>query len=346
MRAAVLTGHGDMSVLAVRDDYPRPTPGVGEVLVEVAGASVNNTDVWSRLGSYGTAENPDAVAGWRGVPLTFPRVQGGDVAGYVVEVGEGVDGHHVGRRVVVDCALYDGRGRDATPVGLLGSERDGGFAEFVAVDAGAVHDVMSSPLTDAELACLPIAYGTAFGMLRRAGLRPGERVVVTGASGGVGLAVVQLASAMGADVTAVSTAEKADQVHAAGAGSVLDRAVGDPVAGAYRMGLVPFNAVFDVVGGTGFGDWLGTLAAHGRLVVAGAVAGPVVSIDLRQVYIDQRRIVGSTMHTREHFAELVDLARRGAVHPIVAAEFPLEQIHTAQRAFLAREHVGKIVVKP
>lgn len=127
---------------------------------------------------------------------------------------------------------------------------------------------------------------------------------------------------------------------------MLERNAAAPVASAYRTGLVPFDAVFDVVGGAGFGDWLGALDAHGRLVVAGAVAGPVVSIDLRQVYVDQRHIVGSTMRTREHFAELIDLARRGAVHPTVAAQFALDKIYAAQHASLTKDHVGKIVVTP
>lgn len=346
MRAAVLTAHGDTSVLVIRDDHPRPAPGPGEVLIEVAASSINNTDVWSRLGSYGTAEDPEAVVGWRGVPLTFPRVQGGDVAGEVAELGDGVDRAWLGRRVLVDPALYDGDAPDATPVGLLGSERDGGFAELVAVDVAAVNDVTESPLTDAELACLPVAYGTALGMARRGGLGPGERVAVTGASGGVGLAVVQLASALGAEVVAVTTAEKTDQVRRAGAGDVIDRHDGDPATTARRIGLGPFDVLFDVVGGNGFGNWLGTLAAHGRIVVAGAIAGPVVSIDLRQVYLDQRRIVGSTMHSRSHFAELVELARQGTIRPVIAAELPLQDLHTAQETFLDKDHVGKIVVCP
>lgn len=345
MRAAVMERHGGPDALVVRD-APTPQPRLGQVRLRVMAAGVNNTDIWTREGRYGTAGDPEAVAGWQGVPITVPRIQGADVAGVVDAVGPGVDESLLGARVLVDPATYEDDRPDADPAAILGSEYDGGFAQYCVVDAEAAHDVSASPLSDVELACLPIAYGTAAGMLGRAGARAGETVVVTGASGGVGTALVQLASAMDLTVVAVSTPDKSDTLHRLGATSVVDRgstSLADDVRAAIPGGA---DVVADVVGGPLFTSWPGLLARRGRIVVAGGFAGPMVTIDLRQLYLEQRRILGSTMHTRKHFADLVDVARRGAVRPPVAATYPLEGIHEAQQAIRASTTLGKIVIQP
>lgn len=337
MIAAVLTAHGGPEVLAVRDDVPVAAPGPGEVLVEVTAAGVNNTDIWSREGSYGAPGEPDAVAGWRGVPLDLPRIQGGEVAGRVVEVGADVPATRVGSRVLVDGALYDGPGDDANPVGLLGSERDGGFAQYVVVPAERAHDVTDSPLSDAQLACLPIAYATAVGMLERGHVRGGETVLVTGASGGVGLALVQLAAARGCHVVAVTSAGKEAAVQRAGAGVVLRRDDDPPAA---------VDVVADVVGGPRLPALVDALTEGGRLVIAGAIAGPRVDLDLRRLYLHQRSVVGSSMHTPAHFAQLVAAANAGEVWPAVARTYPLAAIARAQADFLDKAFVGKLVITP
>lgn len=145
MTAAVLARHGGLDALEVRHDWPVPALGPGEVLVRVTAAAVNNTDIWTREGAYGLPGQPDALAGWRG-PISFPRVQGGDIAGVIVDVGPEVTDRVVGRRVLVDPAIYLDGSQDAPPVGLLGSEADGGFADYVAVAAQRTHDVSDSPL--------------------------------------------------------------------------------------------------------------------------------------------------------------------------------------------------------
>lgn len=346
MTAAVLTGHGGPEVLEVRDDVAVPEPAPGQVLVQVAAAGVNNTDIWTREGAYGNAVDPIAVAGWRGVPLTFPRIQGGDIAGCIVEIGQGVDAGRVGQRVVVDPALYD-RGDDhANPVELVGSERDGGFADFVVVDAAQAHAVDDSPLSDEQLACLPIAYGTAMGMLERAALASDERVLVTGASGGVGLALVELAAARGATVIALTSEGKEQAVHEAGAAQVVLRSEPDVTAAIRQAAGGPVDAIADVVGGEVFSMTFALLREDGRLVIAGAVAGAVVTFDLRVLYLHQRRLIGSSMHTRAHFRHLVDLAQRGAVSPHIADRYPLTAIHQAQRDFANKRYVGKLVLRP
>lgn len=342
MRALVMTEHGELDVLAHRDDVPDPAPGRGEVLIRVSASSVNNTDVWTRRGAYGTAEDPDAIVGWRGVAIDVPRIQGGDAVGTVEAVGVGAPEGLLGRRVLVDPARYGDDGE--TPNAVMGSEFDGGFAELVAVDAAHVHDVTDSPLTDHELAALPIAYGTAMGMLKRGDVGEGDRVVVTGASGGVGIAAVGLAAALGATVIGVTTADGADAVRRAGATATVDRHDGPPATQVVDQ-HGPIDAVIDVVGGSGFGSWLGALTPHGRIVVAGAVAGAVVEIDLRTLYLHQRRIIGSTMHTPAVFAELVEVAIAGGLEVPIAAVYPLEELVAAQEAFLLGDAVGKIVIQ-
>lgn len=347
MLAAVLTGHGGPEMVEIRDDVAAPEPGPDEVRVAVAAAAVNNTDIWTREGAYGAADDPDAVVGWQGVPIETPRIQGADVVGRVDRVGARVDGSLVGRRVLVDPAEYEHDGDDATPVAYLGSERDGGFAQYVAVDRARVHDVDDSPLTDEELAALPTAYGTAMRMLARAEVARGERVLVTGASGGVGLAAVQLAHQLGAEVIALTTAETAEAVGAAGAARIVDRHgdVEAQLAEVAAAGADGLDVVVDVVGGALFARWLAHLRRHGRIVVAGAVAGPRVEIDLRRVYLGQQRIIGSSMHTPADFGRLVDLARRGRLAPVVAAVFDLGDLHAAHEAFASGRLVGKVVVR-
>ncbi len=342
MKAVVLTGHGGPEMLRPYDDWPRPVPEAGEVLVRVLAAAVNNTDIWTRQGAYGLPGDPHAQAGWRG-PLHFPRVQGGDICGVIAEVGPGVDPARIGQRVLVDPALYRDHTPGAPPVGLLGSEADGGFAEFVTATEDRTHDVTDSPLSDEQLAALPVAYGTAMGMLERADVAAGETVVVTGASGGVGLALVQLAKARGATVIAVTSGDKTTDVLAAGASHTVDRN-GDPAQQIARYSPEGVDAVADVVGGPLIGQLMPLIGDDGRWVIAGAVAGAVVEFDLRRLYLHNIALIGSAMHTREHFDALLRTARDGAVRPAIAARYPLEELTTAQEQFLRYRHVGKIVV--
>ncbi|MFJ8866428.1 zinc-binding dehydrogenase [Streptomyces sp. NPDC102473] len=343
MRAVRITGHGGPEVLE-RAEVAVPAPRAGEVLVRVGAVALNNTDLWTREGAYGRQGDPEALSGWRG-PIAFPRIQGADVAGRTVAVGDGVDTGLVGRRVVVDPAVYDGEGPDANPVGLMGSERDGGYAEYVTAPATRVHDVTDSPLTDDQLATLPTAYGTALGMIERGRLREGETVLVSGASGGVGIALIQLARARGARVLAVSSGSKIDAVREAGAHDVLDRA--RDIAGQIRAAAPEgIDVALDVVAGQLVGDALPLLREGGRWVVAGALGGYDVAFDVRRLYLHNAQVIGSAMHTPAHFALLMDLARRGGIRPVVAATFPLDQAARAQEELARRVHVGKIVLHP
>ena len=343
MRAAVITHHGGLDAIESRE-VPVPRPGPGEVLVRVGAAGCNNTDIWTREGSYGTSDDPHAKGGWLG-PLDFPRIQGADVAGTVVAAGDSSSAAKMGSRVLVDPANYDGPGPDAQIVDVLGSERDGGFAEYVVVPASRAHTVDGTPLSDVELAALPIAYGTALGMLERGSVADGHTVLVTGASGGVGLAAVQLAHSRGARVVAVCSGDKGEAVRRAGADVVVDRRRGRVNAEAAEAAPAGYDAVIDVVAGAGVGEGLGLLRGGGRWVVAGALDGWAVNLDVRRLYLANLSLVGSTMHTPRIFDHLVRIARSGEVRPVIAATFDLAELANAQSQLAQRRHVGKLVVR-
>ncbi|MFV8183308.1 MULTISPECIES: zinc-binding dehydrogenase [unclassified Streptomyces] len=343
MRAVRITRHGGPEVLEMAE-LAVPTPQPGEALVRVGTVALNNTDLWTREGAYGVPGDPQALSGWRG-PIDFPRIQGADVVGRVVAVGVGVDGSLVGRRVLIDPAIYDADGPDANPVGLMGSERDGGYAEFVTAPAERVHDATDSPLTDDQLAALPTAYGTALGMIERGRMRKGETVLVSGASGGVGLAAVQIARARGAKVVAISSGTKITAVREAGAHEVLDRArdVTEQLRFAAPEGI---DVALDVVAGDLVGELLPLLREGGRWVIAGALGGYGVAFDVRRLYLHNAQVIGSAMHTPTHFRRLMTLARQAEIQPVVAAVFPLDQAAKAQEELARRAHVGKIVMHP
>ncbi|GAA0977678.1 alcohol dehydrogenase family protein [Nocardiopsis tropica] len=343
MRAVRIAEHGGPEVLGLTE-VAVPAPQEGEVLVRVGSVALNNTDLWTREGAYGRPGDPEALSGWRG-PIEFPRIQGADVAGRVAAVGADVDEALVGRRVVVDPAIYDTGGSDANPVGLMGSERDGGYAEYVTAPAEQAHDVTESPLTDDQLAALPTAYGTALGMIERGRMREGETVLVSGASGGVGLALIQIARARGARVVAVSSGSKIGAVRKAGAHEVVDRArdVVGQVRAAAPEGI---DVALDVIAGDLLNEGLPLLREGGRWVVAGALGGYDASFDVRRLYLHNAQLIGSAMHTPTHFDLLMDLARRAAIRPVIAAAFPLDRAARAQEELARRGHVGKIVLHP
>lgn len=345
MCGVYLTRHGGPEALDYREDIPVPRPGAGEVLVRVLAAGVNNTDINTRIGWYssdvtGATEEggePVEAGGWAGA-LTFPRIQGGDLCGEVVAHGPGAGRLPLGRRVI--CPINQPRPTADNPVGFeaLGSEFDGAFAQFCAVREADLYDVTPAPLTDIELAAIPCAFGTAAGLLQRAGVGPGQSVLITGASGGVGLAAVQLAHLRGAQVTGVSSPAKAAIVRDEGAVDVLARGAAPP-AGLY-------HAVIDLVAGPGWPDLIEALRPGGHYATAGAIAGPVVEADLRRLYLRDITIHGCTYQPPAVFAGLVDMILAGQVRPRVSQTYPLRDIAAAQEEFIAKRRAGKIVLRP
>ncbi len=335
MRAVVLTGHGDFDRLVVRHDVPVPSPGPGEVLIEIHAAAVNNTDINTRIGWY--AKHDDDVS-WSGGAFVFPRIQGADACGAIVAVGPGVDASRVGERVIVE-PVFRTQGRPLSEARYFGSEVDGGFAEFAVAPSVHAHAVNSS-LSDVELASFPCSYSAAENMVVRSGIGNSARVLVTGASGGVGSAAVQLAVARGAMVTAVASAEKHAALRTLGAHEVVDRDADMLV----HFGANSFDAVLDVVGGPSWPALLEILKPGGRYATCGAIGGSTVPLDLRTLYLKDISLLGCTVLDDGVFAGLVRFIERGDVHPIVSGVFDLADIAQAQKLFLTKQHVGKIVL--
>lgn len=350
MRGVVLTGHGGLDRLEFHDDLAVPDPAEDEVLVRVAACGMNNTDINTRIGWYSkavsgsTADGDAAGAGdgsWSG-GLTFPRIQGADPAGRIVAVGRSVDSDRIGDRVLIDPWIRE-RSGDLSRASYLGSERDGGYAEYVAVPARNAHAV-DSDLTDVELASIPCSYSTAEHMLHRAEVGAGQWVLVTGASGGVGAALIQLAKRRGARVVAVTSGAKAKAVGELGADVVIDRET-DGLGPTILAATGGVDVVADVVGGGMFPVIFETIKRGGHYATAGAIAGPIVSLDLRTLYLRDLTMHGATVLPPEVFSDLVSYIERGEIGPVVAETYPIEEMRDAQQAFMAKQHVGAIVVE-
>lgn len=333
MSGVQLTRHGGPEALVWRDDIPVPRPGAGEVLVRVLAAGVNMTDINTRVGWYG---GEGRAAGWAG-GMAFPRVQGSDLCGRIVALGQGVTGLEMGARVICPTNQHEPTAENPIAFVSIGSEFDGAFAQYCLVKAKHLHDVSSSALTDIEIGAMPCAYGTAHNLLSRAQVAVGERVLVTGASGGVGLAAVQLALLRGAEVTGQCSLSKSAPLRSMNAGVLARESV--PQAKS-------FDVVIDVVGGEGWQDRLEALRPGGRYATSGAVAGPLVKGDLRRIYLNDLTIYGATHQPREVFAGLVTIINTARLRPVVSKTYPLREIALAQADLAAGRYPGKLVLIP
>jgi len=340
MRAALFDGFGGPEVLRI-EQVPRPEPGPGEVLVQVRAAAMNHLDLWVR----------------RGLPVqtTMPHIGGSDVAGVVAERGPDVAGVSVGERVIVNPSLWCGRCewclRGEQPLcvdyKILGEHTDGGFAEFVAVPARNLF-----PIPDdfgfAEAAAVPLGFSTAWrGLITRGRLRPGEDVLITGASGGVATAAVQIAHLAGARVFALTTADNAERVRRLGADFVYDRESGD-WSRALRQdsGKRGVDLILDSVGQALWPQLLRALVRGGRLVTYGATTGPDATTDVRVVFWKQLELLGTTMATPQEFETVMRLVFRRRLQPIVDVELPLAQARAAHERLESGHQFGKVVLIP
>lgn len=355
MTAVLLTGHGGYDKLEVRDDVAVPSPQAGEVLIRVAAAGVNNTDINTRIGWYSKSvqgetnaagdsgyDNLDQEdASWSGIPLQFPRIQGADVCGQIVAVGEGVAAERIGERVLVAALLRTLGEERPFFTATFGSECDGGFAQYTVAPAAETHAVHSD-WSDVELASIPCAYSTAENALHRVRLAAGETVLITGASGGVGSAAVQLGKRRVATVIAVCGAAKAETVASLGADRVLDRQAN--LLAHIEKECV--DVVLDVVAGNEWPKLLDVLRRGGRYVTVGAIAGPMVDLDVRTLYLKDLTLMGCTYQEEGVFENLVGYIERNEIRPLVAETYPLADIHKAQQTFLEKKFVGKLVLIP
>ncbi len=354
MKAMVTMGHGGLDQMVLHTDWPRPAPAPGEVLIKVAACGLNNTDVNTRSGWYSKTVTDATTGGafdevgeedptWGGAPITFPRIQGADICGEIVAVGDNVAPTRIGERVITDGWLRDPSDPgNMDKTGYFGSERDGGFAEYattLAVNAVPI----TSDLSDAELATFSCSYSTAEGMLTRANVTEADTVLVPGASGGVGGALVQLAKRRGARVIALASEAKHADVAELGPDMILPRAPENLRA---ALGDEKITVVADVVGGPYWPNLIDILERGGRYTCSGAIAGPMVDFDLRTFYLRDLTFTGSTVIDPQVMRNLVKYIEAGEIKPALAATYPLEELREAQAAFIAKQHTGNIVVLP
>lgn len=348
MRAFVLTGHGGLDKLVYHSDWPVPKISDSEVLIKVHASGLNNTDINTRTAWYSkgvtvnTTGDPfdlaaDKDAGWGGNSIQFPRIQGADVVGTVVAVGKNTNKNLIGKRVMIDTWLRDWDAPNKKEgVGYYGSECDGGFAEYTKVDYRNVHEVKSN-LSHTNLATFATAWMTAEAMLNRANVGAEDSVLITGASGGVGSALIALANLRGAKTIAMTSAAKKNNVQALNPAKII-------VRGEDSLDNIKVSVVADVVAGDIFPDLISSLQRGGRYVASGAIAGPLTTLDIRTLYLRDLTLLGSTIVPPGTFDDLIGYINRSEVKPLLAASFPLTNLHEAQTAFIAKEHVGNIVI--
>lgn len=339
MSGMLLVGHGGVEKLELSHTIDVPRPGRSDVLVRVAAAGVNNTDINTRTAWYSKNNQDASDATWSGQPLQFPRIQGADVCGTIVQVGRDISEARLGERVLIEPCIREARGEVLRTPWYFGSECDGGFAEFAVVAGRHAYKIESS-LTNAELASFPCSYSTAENMLTRAGVTSGDRLLVTGASGGVGSAAIQLAKARGAHVTALTSATKSEALIEIGADQTIDRHA-DLVE---SLGANSLDVVIDLVAGAFWPAFPELLRPGGRYAVAGAIGGPIVELDIRTLYLKDLQFFGCTILEPEVFGNLIRLIEDGQIDPLVAQTFPLDKIVQAQAEFQKKEHIGKIVL--
>lgn len=354
MTAVLLTGHGGLDQLVISHDVETPRPGDDEVLIKTTAAGINNTDINTRIAWYsksvtgetnsggesGFEQAGNSDASWSGEALQFPRIQGADCCGYIVAVGRDVDPSRIGERVLVRPMMRSLDDQGPYSCSVFGSECDGAFAQYTKAPAAETYRIDCN-WSDPELASVPCAYSTAEGMLERANVGV-ENVLVTGASGGVGSAAVQLAKRRGATVTAVASLEKHQAIRMLGADRVIDRRA-DLVNTAGESSI---DVVVDLVAGPGWPSYLDVLVRGGRYVTAGAIAGPIVELDVRTLYLKDLTLYGCTYQQEKIFSNLIEYIKKDEIKPVVARTYPLTEIHQAQNDFLSKMHVGKLVLIP
>ena len=353
MHAVLLTGHGGIDKLVYKTDVEVPLPKPDEVLISVKGAGINNTDINTRIGWYSKSvisdTNQGGVSGledaksedssWSGKPLSFPLIQGADVYGKITMVGSDVSPTRVGESVLVRT-MQENPYTSENSCWTLGSECNGGFAQYTAVRSSEAFFI-NSDWSATELASIPCAYSTAEGLLHRSKVEK-ETVMITGASGGVGSAVIQLAKLRDATVIAQCAREKSKEVLQIGADKIVFRD-SDLIA---EIGSDAVDVVIDLVGGSSWTQLLDIIKPGGRYATSGAIAGPIVELDLRKLYLKDLTLFGCTFQTKDVFRNLIKYIEDNKIRPLVAKSYPLKEITQAQLDFLSKKFTGKLVLVP
>lgn len=340
MRAAIFSRHGGPDVIGI-EDVAVPEPAAGEVRVRVVAAGMNHLDLWVR----------------RGLPIdtVMPHIGGSDIAGIVEAVGSGVAETWLGERVVVDPSLSCGvcewcrRGEQPLCVDyrIIGEHTNGGFAEYVVVPA---HNLLRVPDGYAmeAAAAAPLGFLTAWrGLTTRGRLSAGETALITGASGGVATAAIQIAKHLGARVHAVTTAENIERVRLLGADVVYDRQQVDYSKEIWRdTDRRGVDLIFDSAGEQTWQQNLRSVARAGRIVVYGGTTGPRLETDARVLFWKQLEIIGTTMSSRTEFHDVMRLVFSGVLQPVVDVVWELARARDAHERLEAGRQFGRIVLKP
>ena len=334
MKALLLRKHGGLDELQVVNDYPLPTAVEGHVVIRVGASSFNYHDVFT-------------VRGMPGIKVPLPVVVGLDMAGEITEVGAGVKGWAVGDRVLVNPLNKK--------KGLMGEMLDGGMAEYCLVAADQLV-AMPAGVSFEEAAALPVAYGTAHRMLiTHNTVKKGDRVLILGASGGVGTGCVILARHLGAEVIAcTSSQEKVQKLKELGADEVINikdvdfskwavEKYGKPQRRSYEGGV---DVVVNFTGGDTWHPSLRCLKRGGKLLVCGATAGYDPKEDLRYVWSFELNIIGSNSFYDDDLQVLMKLIAEGKMRPVIDKVLPLEEAREGLRLIQDREVIGKVVVAP
>ena len=353
MHAVMLTGHGGIDMLVYKTDVEVPLPKSDEVLIRVKASGVNNTDINTRIGWYSKSVTSDTNKGgasgledakkndssWSGKPLKFPLIQGADVYGEIVKVGSDISPKRIGESVLVRT-MQENPHTSENNCWTLGSECNGGFAQYTAVRSSEVF-VINSDWSDTDLGSIPCAYSTAEGLLHRAKLEK-ETILITGASGGVGSAAIQLAKLRDANVIAQCAVEKKEEVIQIGADKIVFRN-SDLLK---EIGRDAVDIVIDLVGGPKWTQLLDILKPGGRYATSGAIAGPIVKLDLRTLYLKDLTLYGCTFQSKEVFRNIIKYIEENKIKPMVAKSYPLKEIKKAQLDFLSKKFAGKLVLVP
>jgi NADPH:quinone reductase-like Zn-dependent oxidoreductase len=340
MKAVLFFEHGGEDVLTY-SEFPTPSPGPGQVLVHLEVAALNRADIWVRKG-------------WPGIKLEYPHILGADGAGEIVEVGAGVSDHDIGERIVINSNLGCGHcefctaGKDnlCRNWHLLGETVRGTYAEYVSIPAKNVMPVPDGfPLREAAASAL-VFHTTWHSLIKRGNLQPGEKVLVVGASGGVNAASIQVAKFAGATVFVVgSNPGKLAVAQSLGADFLIDRSKEENWA----------NTIFQMTDKTGVDvivDNVGTTfpmsfrAARkgGRLLTVGNTGGPKFEIDNRYIFSRHLSILGSSMGTRQDFAQVMKLVFEKKLRPVLDRDFPLSEVRSAHKYFDSGGVMGKVTL--
>ena len=356
MKAVLLTGHGGFDKLEYREDVDKPQISANQALICVRACGLNNTDINTRTAWYskqveegitetavqaGYRESSDQDGSWGSGEMTFPRIQGADVCGIVEAVGGNDNSALLGKRVLVDPWFLDSaHPEDLSRSKYFGSEVDGGYAAYTVAPTSNIYPIQSD-YSDAELATFGCAYSTAENLIRRTNLGANESIVISGASGGVGSAAIQLAKIRGATVIAISSESKKPALLDLGADHVVDRHAADLQADIMEAAGGEVDVAADVVGGKIFNILVNCLRRGGRYSASGAISGPMVDFDLRKLIYRDLQFTGATVVPSGTFEKLVGYIESGKLKPVLAETYALKDLAKAQAAFMKKNFVGR-----